>query len=144
MLDAKSYQIGGFNDHITIDNVFTYTYDDSCSYSLVDLTKPPKFDDPPFEILRTCMDVEALQLPLMVMSSSHDLDEITKLDKISISSQDSLCNTISSNKSSFLENSYLSDLSSRKYFHLSSFAMHFSFHYGFSIESSTPTIFLNL
>ena len=76
VLDAKFDQINGFNSYHYIDNVFTNKSNNNFSYSLVDLTKPLEFNDPPFESLGTCQEVEALQLPLMVMSSSHDPDEI--------------------------------------------------------------------
>lgn len=51
VLDSKSSQISGFKYCHPINKVFTDTFNDSCLYSLVDLTKPPKFDEPPFESL---------------------------------------------------------------------------------------------
>lgn len=45
---------------IILLKIFTKTYNDSCSYSLVDSTKPLKFDDPPFESLGTCHEVEVV------------------------------------------------------------------------------------
>lgn len=118
MLDAKYDQISGFNNCHPTNNAFIYASIDSCSYSLVNITKPPKCDDPPFESLGTCQKVEALQLPLMVMSGSHDLDEIHELGQIRLTSQTSLVNIISLSESSFLKDSIQSDVSPREYFHL--------------------------
>lgn len=78
MLNDLSDQISGSNSYHFDKHYPFNTYNDGCPYSLVDLSKPSKFDDPPFESSEACKEVEALQLSLMVMLGPHNLDKISK------------------------------------------------------------------
>lgn len=65
-----------------INNVFIDTSGDNVMYLLVDLPKPPKFDDPSLESLGDCQGFEALQLCLMIMWSCHNPDGLPERDWI--------------------------------------------------------------
>jgi len=54
MINLKSDQLSRIN------NFFGNTFDDSGAYLPVDLSKPPKSDDPSYENLGTCQGIEAL------------------------------------------------------------------------------------
>lgn len=56
--NVESTQIMGFNNQHLFNHVFTNTFDDDFGFSLVDITKPPRFVYPPsfFGILRKLRD----------------------------------------------------------------------------------------
>ena len=82
--DTPSDWINDFENCHQIDNVFTNIVDDNSSHSPIEHTKPPKFEDSPFEGWGTHQEVEELQLPLMVMLGPHDPDEIPELSQIRV------------------------------------------------------------
>lgn len=89
MSNVKYDEFSGFNKYPHIDDVFTDASNDTCSHSLVELSKPPKFDDSPFKCWETCWKFEVLQLPLMAMTGSHSHENTSKHNQIWFPSQDS-------------------------------------------------------
>lgn len=83
--DTQLDQTGDFrNSHFT-GSIFTHTSSDYPTYLSVHPTRPLEFSDPPLECLGTHEEVEALQLLLMVMSSSHVPDETLEPSQIRVS-----------------------------------------------------------
>jgi len=99
VFNIKSDQTNGNN------GVFIDKSDDSGVCQLVGVSKQPKFNVSPSESSQTCQEFEALQLLLMVMSSSHNLVKISKLNWIHIFMHNSLLNIHPLVMSSFLKGS---------------------------------------
>lgn len=62
-------------------DIFTHSFDHDSDSPIIDLSKPPIFDDPSSDEVETPQAIEALQLKLMVMSSSHNLEGNSSSDK---------------------------------------------------------------
>lgn len=78
----KSSEVSDRDGCHPIRNSLIETNGNNYPHTIHDLVQPSKCDSTIFEISKNCDGFEALQLPLMVMSRSHDFDKPPELRQI--------------------------------------------------------------